>query len=125
MGGRRGVCDGGLRCAFGGWLAGGALGDADSAPHGSERSSCAETASAIARARVAEGLDVRERLALMVDRVIGRRVGRGGSEGVAFLAQSALSYRVFPEIWAAGTLLVPPELCPPVADPGFYGLANE
>jgi tryptophan 2,3-dioxygenase len=66
----------------------------------------------------------RQRHARMVERVIGRRVGTGGSDGVAYLDQTALKYRVFPEIWAARTLLLPPELCPPVADPAWYGLCR-
>ncbi len=69
-------------------------------------------------------LAVRQRHARMVERVIGRRVGTGGSDGVAYLDQTALDYRVFTEIWAGRTLLLPPELCPAVADPGFYGLAK-
>jgi tryptophan 2,3-dioxygenase len=67
----------------------------------------------------------RQRHARMVERVIGRRIGTGGSDGVAYLDQTALQYRVFTEIWAARTLLLPPELCPPIANPGFYGLAHE
>ncbi len=69
-------------------------------------------------------LAFRQRHARMVERVIGRRVGTGGSDGVAYLDQTALEYRVFTEIWAGRTLLLPPELCPPVDDPGFYGLAK-
>lgn len=67
----------------------------------------------------------RQRHARMVERVIGRRVGTGGSDGVAYLDQTALKYRVFTEIWAARTLLLPPDLCPPVADPAFYGLVHQ
>jgi tryptophan 2,3-dioxygenase len=70
-------------------------------------------------------LAFRQRHARMVERVIGRRVGTGGSDGVAYLDQTALNYRVFTEIWAARTLLLPPDLCPPVDDRGFYGLQNE
>jgi tryptophan 2,3-dioxygenase len=70
-------------------------------------------------------LAFRQRHARMVERVIGRRVGTGGSDGVAYLDQTALKYRVFTEIWAARTLLLPPDLCPPVDDPGFYGLVHE
>lgn len=70
-------------------------------------------------------LAFRQRHARMVERVIGRRVGTGGSDGVAYLDQTALKYRVFTEIWAARTLLLPPDLCPPVADPTFYGLAHQ
>ena len=45
-------------------------------------------------------------------------------DGVAYLDQTALKYRVFTEIWAARTLLLPKDLCPPVADPGYYGLTH-
>ena len=70
-------------------------------------------------------LAFRQRHARMVERVIGRRVGTGGSDGVAYLDQTALKYRVFTEIWAARTLLLPADLCPPVADRRYYGLAHE
>ncbi|MBL8750259.1 MAG: tryptophan 2,3-dioxygenase [Planctomycetes bacterium] len=70
-------------------------------------------------------LAFRQRHARMVERVIGRRVGTGGSDGVAYLDQTALRYRVFTEIWAARTLLLPPDLSPGAADPTFYGLAHE
>ncbi|MFY9344050.1 MAG: tryptophan 2,3-dioxygenase family protein [Planctomycetota bacterium] len=66
----------------------------------------------------------RQRHARMVERVIGRRVGTGGSDGVAYLDQTALHYRVFTEIWAARTLLLPKDLCPPITDPAYYGLAR-
>lgn len=64
----------------------------------------------------------RQRHARMVERVIGRRVGTGGSDGVAYLDDTALHYRVFTEIWAARTLLLPPELCPKVTNRAWYGL---
>ncbi|GDY02813.1 hypothetical protein LBMAG49_21420 [Planctomycetota bacterium] len=67
----------------------------------------------------------RQRHARMVERVIGRRIGTGGSDGVAYLDQTALQYRVFTEIWAARTLLLPPDLCPPVHNRAFYGLVRE
>jgi tryptophan 2,3-dioxygenase len=66
----------------------------------------------------------RQRHARMVERVIGRRIGTGGSDGVAYLDQTALKYRVFTEIWAGRTLLLPPDLCPEVQDTGYYGLAR-
>ncbi len=69
-------------------------------------------------------LAFRQRHARMVERVIGRRVGTGGSDGVAYLDQTALKYRVFTEIWAGRTLLLPPDLCPSVRDQTFYGLAR-
>ena len=61
----------------------------------------------------------------MVERVIGRRIGTGGSDGVAYLDQTALHYRVFEEIWAARTLLLRPDLTPDVQNSGFYGLRSE
>lgn len=67
----------------------------------------------------------RQRHARMVERVIGRRIGTGGSDGVAYLDQTALAYRVFPEIWQARTLLLPPDLCPPVGHREFYGFVHE
>jgi tryptophan 2,3-dioxygenase len=67
----------------------------------------------------------RQRHARMVERVIGRRIGTGGSDGVAYLDQTALKYRVFTEIWAARTLLLPPDLTPAVPDRAFYGLVHE
>jgi tryptophan 2,3-dioxygenase len=70
-------------------------------------------------------LAFRQRHARMVERVIGRRVGTGGSDGVAYLDNTALKYRVFTEIWAARTLLLPPDLSPAVADRHWYGLAHE
>lgn len=69
-------------------------------------------------------LTFRQRHARMVERVIGRRVGTGGSDGVAYLDQTALQYRVFTEIWSARTLLLPPDLSPRVDDPAWYGLAR-
>ncbi|MFK7741224.1 MAG: tryptophan 2,3-dioxygenase family protein [Planctomycetota bacterium] len=69
-------------------------------------------------------LAFRQRHARMVERVIGRRVGTGGSDGVDYLDQTALKYRVFTEIWAGRTMLLPPELTPVVDDPGFYDLAS-
>lgn len=69
-------------------------------------------------------LAFRQRHARMVERVIGRRIGTGGSDGVAYLDQTALKYRVFTEIWAARTLLLPKDLTPPVADSGYYGLTH-
>ncbi|MEM7201424.1 MAG: tryptophan 2,3-dioxygenase family protein [Planctomycetota bacterium] len=66
----------------------------------------------------------RQRHARMVERVIGRRVGTGGSEGVAYLDRTALEYRVFGDLWAARTLLLQPDQVPPVQNAEFYGLRN-
>ena len=67
----------------------------------------------------------RQRHARMVERVIGRRIGTGGSDGVDYLDQTALRYRVFKELWVARTLLLRPDLTPEVLDRDFYGLRSE
>jgi tryptophan 2,3-dioxygenase len=67
----------------------------------------------------------RQRHARMVERVIGRRLGTGGSDGVDYLDQTALRYRVFKEIWAVRTLLLEPGQTPPARNPEFYGLRGE
>ena len=62
----------------------------------------------------------RQRHARMVERVIGRRPGTGGSDGVGYLDDTALAYRVFDELWAVKTLLLRSDFCPPVLDPTYY-----
>jgi tryptophan 2,3-dioxygenase len=54
----------------------------------------------------------RQRHARMVERMIGRRTGTGGSGGVDYLDRTALRYRVFEEIWAVRTLLLRRGLVP-------------
>ena len=56
----------------------------------------------------------RSRHARMVERVIGRRTGTGGSAGVDYLDQTALKYRVFGDVWAIRTLLVQKSAVPPI-----------
>lgn len=63
----------------------------------------------------------RQRHARMVERVIGRRTGTGGSAGVDYLDQTALKYRIFRDIWAVRTMLLPEDATPPLRDAGFYG----
>jgi tryptophan 2,3-dioxygenase len=48
----------------------------------------------------------RQRHARMVERVIGRRIGTGGSSGVDYLDQTANRYRIFGDVWAVRTLLL-------------------
>ena len=67
----------------------------------------------------------RQRHARMVERVIGRRVGTGGSAGVDYLDETARQYRVFREIWAARTMLLAPSQAPHTKDRDFYGLRVE
>lgn len=64
----------------------------------------------------------RQRHARMIERVIGRRVGTGGSAGVDYIDQTALKYRVFREVWSARTMLLSPAQAPQTQDRDFYGL---
>lgn len=66
----------------------------------------------------------RQRHARMVERIIGRRVGTGGSAGVEYLDQTALRYRVFSDVWAVRTLLLRREALPPIDDPDFYDFTH-
>jgi tryptophan 2,3-dioxygenase len=62
----------------------------------------------------------RQRHARMVERIIGRRVGTGGSTGVDYLDTTALKYRVFRDLWAIRTLQVRRGAAPELVNPGFY-----
>jgi tryptophan 2,3-dioxygenase len=66
----------------------------------------------------------RQRHARMVERMIGRRTGTGGSAGVDYLDSTAISYRVFRELWAVRTLLVRAEDLPPLEHAEIYGFAR-
>lgn len=66
----------------------------------------------------------RQRHARMVERVIGRRTGTGGSAGVDYLDQTALKYRIFRDLWAARTLLLRRDALPKLKDPSFYDFAE-
>jgi tryptophan 2,3-dioxygenase len=63
----------------------------------------------------------RQRHARMAERVIGKRVGTGGSTGVDYLDAVALKYRVFRDLWGVRTLLVREEHVPNLNNPDFYG----
>jgi tryptophan 2,3-dioxygenase len=63
----------------------------------------------------------RQRHARMAERIIGRRVGTGGSSGVEYLDAVALKYRVFEDLWAVRTLLIPRADMPDVTNASFYG----
>jgi len=65
----------------------------------------------------------RHRHARMVERLIGRRVGTGGSEGVDYLDKTG-AYRVFRDLWAIRTVLLPKRLLPELADERFYGFTQ-
>ena len=66
----------------------------------------------------------RQRHARMVERVIGRRTGTGGSAGVDYLDETALRYRIFRDLWAIRTLQVPEALAPELRSPSFYDFAS-
>ncbi|MEZ5979163.1 MAG: tryptophan 2,3-dioxygenase family protein [Planctomycetota bacterium] len=66
----------------------------------------------------------RQRHARMVERIIGRRIGTGGSSGVDYLDQTALAYRVFKDLWAVRTYQIRPEAMPALRRPEFYGFAT-
>lgn len=62
----------------------------------------------------------RHRHARMVERLIGRRVGTGGSSGVDYLDRTT-RYRVFTELWAVRSLLSPREALPALTHEDLYG----
>lgn len=64
----------------------------------------------------------RTRHARMVERVIGRRVGTGGSSGVDYLDQTT-KYRIYEELWAVRTLLLPKTALPELQRREVYGFA--
>ena len=62
----------------------------------------------------------RNRHARMVERLIGRRVGTGGSSGVDYLDRTT-KYRVFTELWAVRSLLSPRAALPELQNEDLYG----
>ncbi len=66
----------------------------------------------------------RTRHARMVERLIGRRVGTGGSSGVDYLDETT-KYRIFKDLWAMRTILLPKQLVPPVENYDFYRFREE
>jgi tryptophan 2,3-dioxygenase len=67
----------------------------------------------------------RQRHARMVERVIGRRTGTGGSLGVAYLDETALRYRIFGDLWAVRTLMVRPGATPSLEHADYYGFSSQ
>lgn len=63
----------------------------------------------------------RQRHARMAERIIGKRVGTGGSSGVDYLDDVARKYRVFRDLWAVRTILVPRSALPEPEKAAFYG----
>tara|TARA_B100000989_G_scaffold170070_1_gene127307 strand:+ start:17372 stop:18454 length:1083 start_codon:yes stop_codon:yes gene_type:complete len=59
----------------------------------------------------------------MVERMIGRRMGTGGSSGVDYLDKT-LSYRIFTDLWAVRTMLVKRDSITDPTNPEFYGYVS-
>ncbi len=62
----------------------------------------------------------RFRHARMVERMIGTRVGTGGSPGVGYLDHTASNYRIFGRLLEARSFLLDPRRLPPLADPKIF-----
>jgi tryptophan 2,3-dioxygenase len=56
----------------------------------------------------------------MVERIIGRRVGTGGSSGVDYLDMTT-KYRVFIDLWIVRSILIKKTALPKLRNPKFYG----
>ncbi len=65
----------------------------------------------------------RTRHARMVERIIGRRVGTGGSSGVEYLDETT-RHRIFDELWAVRTILLPRDALPPLEHAEQYGFVS-
>ncbi|OLS24959.1 MAG: Tryptophan 2,3-dioxygenase [Candidatus Heimdallarchaeota archaeon LC_2] len=66
----------------------------------------------------------RFRHARMVERIIGRKVGTGGSAGVDYLDETT-KYRVFPELSTIRTMLLPKFTLPELKKPEFYQFSRK
>mgnify|MGYP001228474368 FL=1 len=62
--------------------------------------------------------------ARMVERIMGRRIGTGGTSGVDYLDKTS-QYRVFKDLWAVRTILVKSDKRPELINPDFYGFYSE
>ena len=62
--------------------------------------------------------------ARMVERIIGKRTGTGGTSGVDYLDSTA-KYRIFKDLWEIRTLLVKPQQRPELMNADFYGYSAE
>ena len=62
--------------------------------------------------------------ARMVERIIGKRTGTGGTSGVDYLDATA-KYRIFKDLWEIRTILVKPQHRPELLNADFYGYTTE
>ncbi|OLS19940.1 MAG: Tryptophan 2,3-dioxygenase [Candidatus Heimdallarchaeota archaeon LC_3] len=65
----------------------------------------------------------RTRHARMVERMIGRRIGTGGSSGVDYL-DATTKYRIFTDLWAVRTAILPKYCLPELNNKEFYDFAT-
>ena len=62
--------------------------------------------------------------ARMVERMIGRRIGTGGSSGVDYLDMTT-KYRVFVDLWTVRSILIKKEALPELKNKEFYEFRGE
>ncbi len=62
--------------------------------------------------------------ARMVERIMGRRVGTGGSSGVDYLDATS-QYRIFKDLWGVRTILIKPQNRPILKNAEFYGYNSD
>ena len=62
--------------------------------------------------------------ARMVERIMGRRIGTGGTSGVDYLDATS-QYRIFKDLWGVRTILVKPEKRPVLKNAEFYGYTTD
>ena len=62
--------------------------------------------------------------ARMVERIMGRRIGTGGTSGVDYLDETS-KYRIFKDLWAVRTILIKPQSRPTLINAEFYGYSYE
>jgi tryptophan 2,3-dioxygenase len=58
--------------------------------------------------------------ARMVERIIGKRTGTGGTSGVDYLDATS-KYRIFKDLWEVRTILIKPQERPDLQNADFYG----
>ena len=62
--------------------------------------------------------------ARMVERMIGRRIGTGGSSGVDYLDMTT-KYRVFVDLWVVRSILIKKDALPALKNKEFYEFRGE
>ena len=65
----------------------------------------------------------RTRHVRMVERIIGQRIGTGGTSGAGFLEQRNKG-RIFPELWQVRTILLSRKFLPDLKRPEFYAFED-